>query len=74
MRHTVCIGVQVDIVGIANVYRHKHAGTVMYALHAYIYIDVQVWIVDNTLAQVCIIVLQAYIITSDYTGYIAMIM
>ena len=30
----------------------------MHCVH--IYIDVQVWIVDNTFAQVCIIILQAY--------------
>ena len=45
----------------------------MHCVH--IYIDVQVWIVDNTFAQVCIIVLQAYIITQVTThGYIAIIM
>ena len=27
-----------------------------------------IWIVDNTLSQVCIIVLQTYIITTDYMG------
>ena len=32
-----------------------------------------IWIVDNTFAQVCIIVLQAYIITTDYMGDIAII-